>query len=201
MLKSILILGISLLTLSTYSQFERDVKQIGFSTAISASNNKIEDLTSNLLYVRMTPSFHYFVKDNFSIGGTFLFSSNQSIQKINTASSGSKTLIYGLGISANKYFKMKDYFFFTVNSMVSFSNSRSETISSYSNAASKSTVFGVSLAPSLVYLFTPKIGLTASFGSLYFTNARPVGVSNSSYTSYGANFGFSSLNFGLIYNF
>lgn len=201
MLKSILILGISLLTLTTYSQFERDVKQVGFSTLFSASNSKIADLTSHVLYVRMSPSFNYFVKDNFSIGGTFLFTSSQSIQKIDTVSNGSKNLIYGLGISANKYFKIRDNFFFTVNSMVSFSNSRSQTIGSNSNPASKSTVFGISIAPSLVYLFTPKIGLTATFGSLYFTYSKPDGVSNSSYTNYGANFGFSSLNFGVIYNF
>ncbi len=149
----------------------------------------------------MTPSFNYFVKDNFSIGGAFLFTSNQSIQKINTVSNGSKTLIYGLGIAANKYFKIKDNFFFTVNSLISFSNSNYQIINSTSNPVSKSTVFGITVAPSLVYLFTPKIGLTATFGSLYFTNSRPAGVSNSSYTNFGANFGFSSLNFGLIYNF
>lgn len=197
MLKSILILGITLFTFTIFSQFERGVKQIGFTTAFSGSNSELTALKTSTLYVRFNPSFNYFVKDNFSIGGTLLFTSNQSIQKINNTSSGSKTLIYGLGISANKYFKIKDNLFFTVNSLVSFSKSQSTN----SSSSSKSNVFGISVAPSLVYQFTPKIGLTATFGSLYFTNSNPDGVSNSSYTNYGANFGFSSLNLGVIYNF
>ena len=204
MLKSILILGITIFTFSTYSQFEHGVKQIGFTTAFSGSNSKVTGLTSNTLYVRFAPSFNYFVKDNFSIGGTLLFSSNQSIQKINSISSGSKTLIYGLGISANKYFKIKDNLFFTVYSLVSFSKSQSQSQSQTINSNASSTklnVFGISIAPSLVYLFTPKIGLTATFGSLNFSNSTHVGTPNSSYTNYGANFGFSSLNFGVIYNF
>ncbi len=199
MLKSILILGITLFTFTIFSQFERGVKQIGFTTAFSGSNSELTGLKTSTLYVRFNPSFNYFVKDNFSIGGTLLFTSNQSIQKINNTTSGSKTLIYGLGISANKYFKIKDNLFFTVNSLVSFSKSQSQTINS--NSSTKFNGFGISIAPSLVYLFTTKLGLTATFGSLYFSNSKLVSASNSSYTNYGANFGFSSLNFGVIYNF
>lgn len=203
MLKSILILGTSLITLTTYSQFERGVKQIGFTTVFSGAKSKTNGLTGNLLYFKVAPSFSYFVKDNFSIGGTFLFSTSQSIQKINNNSNGNKSLTYGFGFTMNKYFKLKENFYFTVNSMVSFSNYSSQIINSNSSPISKSNILGGTIAPGLVYLLTPKIGLTATFGSLYYTYMQPVGIASSSTSSsnFGANFGFSSLNFGLIFNF
>lgn len=209
-----------------YSQTEKGKMFIGGQVGLTGNTMSIMDSLSlgdhNKAEFTISPNIGYFIKDNFAIGGTVTFGTNNITDSNETFYSTSKfkytnntnSIIYGIGGFARKYINITDKFKFYVNYGINYQyETQKSTYSSnnpdYTNLAiQKIEVSSISFAvtPGLVYFITPKIGIQTTFGNLNysFSSYKNTSLNYENYnnsTNYGLNLNFSSLSIGLNYYF
>jgi hypothetical protein len=151
------------------------------------------------------PKFGYFISEKWAIGGSLGYTHSSSTQDqvapnflshYNTSSFG-----FTSGLFARRYFAIADKFFFTLEGSLAFSRSNSITSNStvdyqgsgpiISSSTYKDPIYllGATVRPIFIFFPTPKWGIEAGLGSLYYTHQHglsdgsSVNIANLSVTS------------------
>lgn len=229
-MKKYLLIAITIFTITiAYSQTEKGKKLVGGQFNINGYNGSSG--TDWVSYSRkgfgyqIVPSFGYFIKNNFAIGLNLNYGASDSslitvipnqIPSILTIKNN--TVSYSAGGFARYYKKIVDSLFFTANiaafysfqsSKQEYSNNNPNNIYSASSppvqeTQTKGITFAIS--PGLVYFMTPKLGITTSFSSIYYSNSSSQNISitdvnHNDVSNYGFNLSVTTFYLGINYNF
>lgn len=189
MKKTILIAATLFICSHFQAQIVKGTKSVGLG--LSFNKGKNDDLESTLSSVTksygfsFSPSFNYFIKDNFSIGGyigtgfgkssanyTYLDYPMSEVYQINE----NKTNFYRTGINGVYYKKMleKLYFFGEVSLSYSYYYRTESSIMQDQYAVSHNfhsyitNAITFNLSPSITYFITPKLGINLKMTPLFF---------------------------------
>ncbi|MEI7596388.1 MAG: outer membrane beta-barrel protein [Bacteroidota bacterium] len=225
MKKITLIFAAMLIVLAATSQTEKGKMQLGAALNIDNSSQSNADNSyksdDNNFAFRFSPNFEYFLKENLSVGlkVNFNFFNNQT--NYNSGQNTSRIInstSYSIGVFGKKYSKISDKLYLTLYGGVNYSYSvekikmtTSDTnyIFSQYNPAKQEiqrNSMSFSIVPGLTYFLTPKLGISTSFGSLYYTyniseNKSLPFENHDNYQNLGLNLNMSSFNFGISYHF
>ena len=229
-MKKIILTSITIMIfINCYSQTEKEMKFISGQFYINGhSNNQTQDVNSDdqkYFSFLFLPQYGYFVKDNIAIGGFLNFGINNNTSTSESPGNISSlykiknnSINYGLGFFARKYFKISDKFLFFENGAISYSYQTNKNEYTFNDPnyvyspenpyiqKSITNIISVSLAPGLQYSMTPKLGLTTSFGNLFYsysvTKSKSLPKERIDKSNwYGINLSVSTISFGLIYYF
>ncbi len=193
---------------------------IGYSRNTSkysstGSNNTTYTTESSTSQFSLAPSVGYFVADNLAIGLTLSYQAYSKPYNTYTPAPSTvraqldPTTTFRIGAYAQYYKMLSEQFGFvgtlgggyqTVRDYAYTNNNNNSLISE-----SKASGYYAGLTPSIVFFPIPKLGLTASIGSLSFDHLNydyPTNQGNTpngyedSENSFGASFGLSQLQFG-----
>ena len=221
MKKNILILFALCTVMTSYSQTEKgkmfiggSVNLIGYSQASSYSqsypNNDFSDETFTI-----TPNFAYFIKNNLAIGASLDFrigTNNQSAnENINYSYSNKDRFVsYGIGGFTRYYIDISEKFKLYISGRINYDYQTSKMTSITNDSISNSSDdllnnTTLSVSGGLVYFITPKLGLEASFGNIYYEYSYDKDKNSpsnyNSQSNYGINLNPSTLYLGLNYYF
>jgi hypothetical protein len=193
---------------------------IGYSRNTSkysyaGSNNTINTTETTTSQFSLAPSVGYFVADNLAIGLTIGYQSfNNPYSTFTPAPSTVRAQLdpnttFRIGAFAQYYKMLSEQFGFVGTLEGGRQSVREYKYTSNSSTAliseTKGSGYYAGLTPGIVFFPIPKLGLTASIGSLSFDHLSydyptnqgntPNGYEDSS-SSFGANFGLSQLQFG-----
>ena len=191
------------------------------SSNSSNSNNSITyTAESTVSQFSFSPSVGYFVADDLAIGLTLGYQANRKPYTTYTPAQGTvraqldPTTTFRLGVYGQYYKMLSEQFGFLGTLGGGYQTLRDYAYTSNSNNALiselKASGYYAELTPGIVFFPIPKLGLTASIGSLAFnrlsydypTNAGTAPNGYESKTStFGASFGLSQLQFGGTYYF
>ena len=173
-----------------FAQVESGDKFLGGSMSFSRSNaaiqsiNGFEGVPLTLSTVTLSPKAGLLVSDNVAIGAAI----NYSFQKANQTLDGLNRLtitqnLVGIEPFTKIYWKLADKagFMMDISAGFSFGKQNSELTSNSFSLDGKNSLFNLrfGLNPKLYYFVTPRIGLEASIGDVYYQLASVKGESGS----------------------
>lgn len=202
---------------------------LGGGIGYSSTTNKSGYTANNVTYSNestgsqfsFSPSVGYFVVDNLEVG---LYTGYSAFRRPYNKSSPAQTFVraeldptttLGVGIFARYYKMFTEQFGVTGTLNGGYQSQKSYEYGGNSNSGTilefKGSGYNVALTPAVVFFPIPKLGLSASIGSLGYSrlnfdyatspnNPEPAGFESKSST-FGARFGLDQLQFGGTYYF
>jgi len=221
MKKILLLITIIPSTLTGYSQTEKGKKMIGGQISFGGSQySRIDSSTmakATIQSFNINPKFGYFIKDNFAVGGNVDFGLSHYVGNIidpnYTSTFKSKSISFGAGVFARYYKKINDNFSFFLNGNLLYSHSPysryERTTNSITNVFNTERIFhtiSIAISPGLVYFPSPKLGIEASFGNIFYNYStyKDINVSYKNHdnlSNYGINVSSMTFNLGMNYYF
>lgn len=193
---------------------------IGYSrntskSSSTGSNNTTYTTESSTSLFSLAPSVGYFVADNLAIGLTLSYQAYSRPYNTYTPAPSivraqlDPRTTFRIGAYAQYYKMLSEQFGFVGTLGGGYQTARDftylNTNNNYLISESKASGYYAGLTPGIVFFPIPKLGLTASIGSLSFDHLNydyptnqgntPNGYEDSA-NSFGANFGLSQLQFG-----
>lgn len=203
----------ALLGTAAFAQTSQGTVSVQGSVNFTQNANKYDDTANRPdnnkdLYIRLSPSIGYFVTDGLELGLGIGVMRNVSRYMSESDESKSKTQSINFSPYIRKYVALTDQLHLhgTGFMSVGFANRKykEDEDASY-EMREKSNEYSIGLYPGITYFATPKLGITATFGSLsYFRNEdTPLNNPHSSATSisngFAVNLSPSSVNLGIGY--
>lgn len=195
---------------------------VGYSRATGNSSYSINGTTysseTTSSQFSFSPSVGFFVADNLALGINLGYSASRRPYTTSTGTNNQvkpdPTTTFRLGVYGQYYKMLTEQFGILGTLGVGFQNQRDYNLNNNGNnpviLEYKSSGYYADLTPGIVFFPIPKLGLTASIGSLSFNRLNydfpsnagtaPNGYENKSST-FGASFGLSQLLFGGTYYF
>src|ERR1035437_725432 len=174
MKKLILILVAVCTMLTAYSQTEKGKHSIGGSIIFSSSSTHNSSPDSKSLDFSIDPEYGFFIKDNLAIGVDL----NIGYHNESFGNYKNKSNTYGLGIFANKYFNIAEKLKLNIKGNLAYNyqtidDTNSDiTGTSFITTTTKNNTITLNFTPGLVYFATPKLGIQAGFGDIYFSYSK-----------------------------
>lgn len=210
-----------------YGQTQKGSHSIGGSLRMNIGNDLSSvpgyNSDSKNFSFSISPSFQHFVADNFSIGTFLNFDYQEDLATGNNVALGYQsttskltTTTYGAGLFSRYYFDISRNLNFYLNGSLSYSNASLDRVytrrtsqidePSVDESQIRSDRFFISLNSGLIYFVNRNLGLTASFGSVYYNYSISTNLSNEEENSRRSgdlvlDFSLSSVNLGLSYFF
>jgi hypothetical protein len=230
-MKRNILVVLTLLAFSTANaQTDKGQKFIGGQMNLQGSTNMIiDDLILNrsqTFGANVVPSLGFFVRDNFAVGGTLIYSHSRSTLRRESPFADAPLMLininesatngYGIGGFVRYYVDLSEKLKFYLNGGINYTYSTQEKITTQNDPISGNpgvptlqknllNTANIAIAPGFVFFVTPKFGIQTSIGSVFyqFTNTRS--KQGPSYTSnignYGFNLNLSSFYFGVNFHF
>jgi hypothetical protein len=142
--------------LTSYGQFEKGNKIIGGNFALSYQNSSSEMFDSSNRYLRLSPTFGYFLSEKTLIGISPTLS-----YSVSNSSFNSEAISYwggGSSLFLRRFFQVSDKFQFYLEPNIGYHQ--------YDREIFKDRIIQISLSPGLAYLVSDKFWLEAKFGGL-----------------------------------
>ena len=228
MKKLLLILVALLWTVSAYTQTEKGRMFIGGSLGVSGSSNSYVDTLNNQKInswrVQVNPGFGGFIKNNLAIGANLNFGINNYTQKYEYAlgryeqTLKDNSLNIGAEAFIQYYKKIVPNFFVFIRGSLAYNHEAEKREVSTTDPYYVYTIndpavqhiagndISINFTPGLVYFITPKLGIQATFGNLYYKYSMSKNTSlpyehNNSSSSFALNLNPSTFSLGLNYYF
>lgn len=148
---------------------------VGFGTKTRNDEPHTRDVKNIYRSFLINPSVGYFVRDGLELGVSVGLSQSSYKQKnVENANYGSNNNL-DLDVYARKYMALTGqlYLHGTGLAGVGFGNSKSKGFGdSSAKVRSTSNSYSIGISPGLTYFATPRLGFTATFGSLSFTSSK-----------------------------
>lgn len=165
---------------------------------------KYSDATNSIL---VTPSFEYFLTDNFSVGATIYVGSDwrrgKTVYDQNKSVGRSGSTMFNIGVNANYYIRMTEKLYLSLNGFLGYSNKVNrevENINGNKNIQKSSGNLAVlSITPTLNYFINNNWMLTASVGNVAAAIGKFPGAGKAN--NYYLNADFGAITLGVGYKF
>lgn len=192
-----------------------------FNISSKSNDNEFVTFTKNDILSEknftLSPSFGYFVANNFAIGVEFSYFANQKKQLYSnydgSIAGGGITFegletqkVYTIGIFSKNYFPITEKFSFLVKSSFGFGSGKIEeeytTLPSIPDT--NLSIFGIAINPGVIYFVTPKFSIQTMFANLHYIKTEYENknyVTNINENKIGLSLDSSTLFVGINYHF
>lgn len=206
MKKNLLFISLLLFAFSAHAQFSNGDVFLGGNLSLSNRGGKDEtgEPQGDYQQVSIRPSVGYFLNEKTAAGFYVGYGNSRSKNRNSSYQVEYKSVDFGTGLFAQRYFALNDNFYFTLTGDLGFDRAKTTTtvedkvtgttdedvVNSYS--------LSLSVSPGFTFFPSRRWAIDAGFGSVYYNYQRS--LSNESRTNtVGLNYG--SLGFGLRYFF
>jgi hypothetical protein len=199
MKKTLLFFALTIFSTSiTFAQEKTDYgfseKDIYISGSIFYSNEKNDDYDYSSFGFR--PYVGFFVSENISINGGFIFSSSSNGNNFNDFTS--KRSGFGGSLGATYFFTPKKQFSFMLNLNTTYERINFDDSNS-NGFETKLNQFGIAFSPGINYFVSKRLALQLSFGAISYFSSTSKDNDFIDYNRFGLDLNLSNLGLGAIF--